>query len=175
MTPKLASQLISKYPKIFNTEVMSSTNQFVFDIEDGWYNILDRLCHMIQWYIDSHEALSKNNQEFNQIAIAIQNNDMVQFNEKYASYSSELKEKVFNEMLSGNLRDEKTIPQIVALQVKEKFGTLRFYYKGGDQYIKGLVDMAEAMSAYTCEICGNKANIINKKNYLKSLCKDHDK
>ena len=37
-------------------------------------------------------------------------------------------------------------PQVEATQIKSKFGGLRFYYNGGDQYIKGLVSMAEAMS-----------------------------
>lgn len=39
-------------------------------------------------------------------------------------------------------------------QVKEKFGTLRFYLDHGDDYIYGLIAMAEAESARTCEICG---------------------
>jgi len=40
-------------------------------------------------------------------------------------------------------------------QVKVKFGTLRFYYSGGDEYFGGMVDYAEALSAKTCELCGN--------------------
>ena len=44
--------------------------------------------------------------------------------------------------------------QIVASQVKEKFGTLRFYYDGGDETIEGMVRMAEAMTGKTCESCG---------------------
>ena len=39
-------------------------------------------------------------------------------------------------------------------QIKEKYGTLRIYYTGGNGYIDGVVGMAEAMSAYTCELCG---------------------
>ena len=45
--------------------------------------------------------------------------------------------------------------QIVASQVKEKFGGLRFYYCGGDDVIDGIVRMAEAMSEKTCEMCGS--------------------
>lgn len=41
------------------------------------------------------------------------------------------------------------------VQVKEKFGGLRFYYDGGDSYIWGLVQMAESMSYQICEQCGN--------------------
>ena len=49
----------------------------------------------------------------------------------------------------------KECPQVIVEQVKEKFGTLRFYYTGGDEYIAGLVSMAESMSGVTCEGCGN--------------------
>jgi len=51
-------------------------------------------------------------------------------------------------------KNEEVVKQVVVQQVKEKFGTLRFYYTGGDEYIAGLVSMAESMSACTCESCG---------------------
>jgi hypothetical protein len=53
---------------------------------------------------------------------------------------------------SKNIRS--IVPQVVAAQVKEKFGSLRFYYDGGDDYIRGLSVMAESMSMVTCETCG---------------------
>lgn len=52
-------------------------------------------------------------------------------------------------------RNGEVVPQVTLDQVKEKFGTLRFYYTGGDDYIRGMVTMAEAMSGTTCESCGN--------------------
>ena len=44
--------------------------------------------------------------------------------------------------------------QVVAVQIKEKFGTLRFYTNGGDDQTYGMTRMAESMSAVTCEECG---------------------
>ena len=49
----------------------------------------------------------------------------------------------------------KQVAQVTLDQVKEKFGTLRFYYTGGDDIIDGMVRMAESMSGVTCEECGN--------------------
>lgn len=46
------------------------------------------------------------------------------------------------------------MPPVVARQVKEKLGTLRIYYRGGNEVTSGIKLMAEAMSACTCEICG---------------------
>ena len=44
--------------------------------------------------------------------------------------------------------------QVRAVQVKEKFGGLRFYVSGGDEYTRGLIAMAESFSYRTCEDCG---------------------
>jgi hypothetical protein len=49
---------------------------------------------------------------------------------------------------------EKEIVQVEATQVKEKFGGLRFYINWQDDYIDGLIRMAESMSYRTCEECG---------------------
>ena len=45
-------------------------------------------------------------------------------------------------------------PQVVVEQIKEKFGSLRFYYQGGDDFISGAVWLAESMSGQLCEECG---------------------
>ena len=54
-------------------------------------------------------------------------------------------------------------------QVKEKYGGLRLYFSGGDEYVKGLVSMAEAMSYKICEVCGNKGEP-NKSGWISTLC-----
>jgi len=41
-------------------------------------------------------------------------------------------------------------------QVKEKFGSLRVYYVGGDDEVFSIVDALEDLSSETCELCGNK-------------------
>ena len=69
-------------------------------------------------------------------------------------------------------KKEEVIPQVVLDQVKEKFGTLRFYYTGGDDYIRGMVSMAEAMSGVTCEVCG-KPGETNYGGWIKTRCEEH--
>jgi len=64
------------------------------------------------------------------------------------------------------------IPQVTLDQVKEKFGTLRFYYTGGDEYIRGLVSMAESMSGVTCEVCGNPGTTEGP-GWITTLCEEH--
>lgn len=43
-------------------------------------------------------------------------------------------------------RNAETVEQVTVDQVKEKFKGLRFYYSGGDEFISGLVTLAENMS-----------------------------
>ena len=69
-------------------------------------------------------------------------------------------------------RDGEVVPQVTLDQVKEKFGTLRFYYTGGDDYISGLVSMAESMSGVTCETCGNPGTS-TRGGWIKTVCKEH--
>jgi hypothetical protein len=69
-------------------------------------------------------------------------------------------------------KDSEVVPQVVLDQVKEKFGTLRFYYTGGDDYIRGLVAMAESMSGVTCEECG-KPGTSTGGGWIRTVCIEH--
>ncbi len=65
------------------------------------------------------------------------------------------------------------VPQVVVAQIKEKFGSLRFYYDGGDNYIRGLVTMAESWASHTCEVCG-ELGTARHGGWIKTLCDEHD-
>ena len=58
-----------------------------------------------------------------------------------------------------------------AVQVKEKFGGLCFYTYGGDDYIDGLISMAESMSYYICTECGKPSvQQDNNRGWIYTLC-----
>ena len=117
MNSELRQQCIEKYPLLFPTKID-------FDIDDGWFNIIDLLCHSIQTHINWQN------------------------------------------------RNELTVEQVTVLQLKEKFGGLRFYYQGGDDYVSGLVVMAEQLSERTCERCGDKGKL-RSGGWVKCLCDRH--
>jgi hypothetical protein len=58
------------------------------------------------------------------------------------------------------------------LQVKEKFGTLRLYHQGGDDFVSGVVDMAEALSSSVCEVTGNPGKLHVRNTWYKTLCEN---
>lgn len=51
-------------------------------------------------------------------------------------------------------------PQVIATQVKEKFGGLRFYVDGADDYQRGMIDLAEELSTSICEKCGAPGRLL---------------
>ena len=58
-----------------------------------------------------------------------------------------------------------------AVQVKEKFGGLCFYTYGGDDYIDGLISMAESMSYHICTECSKpSAKQDNNRGWIYTLC-----
>lgn len=68
--------------------------------------------------------------------------------------------------------NKKTIP-FYFTQVKEKFGGLRLYYEGGDEFIQGLVRTAEAISYKICEETGKPGCLYAKRNgWIQTLCSE---
>jgi hypothetical protein len=111
MKVELQNTLFEKYPKIFVQKDLPMTQTCMcwgVEAGDGWYDIIDTLCHQIQWYLEHNLPMD----------------------------------------------EDPEVVNVQAVQVKEKFGTLRFYYNGGNEFISGLISMAEGMSGRVCECCG---------------------
>lgn len=62
--------------------------------------------------------------------------------------------------------------RIVATQVKEKFGTLRFYITWGCDEAWAAIDSAELETETTCEVCG-KTGKLRPGGWIKVLCDEH--
>ena len=68
--------------------------------------------------------------------------------------------------------DHNGYPQIEAVQVKEKYGTLRFYINGGNDKQNGMISFAEFLSGAICEHCGSMDNVSQTKGWIVTLCKN---
>ena len=155
MTPELDKALCEEFPLIFrNNRTGEPTTTYGFACGDGWYDLIRRLCKHIQGHIDSREERIEWTKKWNA--------DVNDPNIEWKAFSA---------------REERVVPelieQVVAVQVKEKFGGLRFYIVGGDDYIRGLIDFAEAMSYDICEVCGEKGHLRNDKPWIRTLCDKH--
>ncbi len=67
--------------------------------------------------------------------------------------------------------------EVIAVQVKEKFGGLRFYIGGVkrevSEKIYSIIDEYEELSYKICEICGKVGKLNNEGYWLKTRCNIH--
>lgn len=64
-------------------------------------------------------------------------------------------------------------PGAIASQVKEKFGTLRFYCSVYNDASMELIDQAEKESGYICEVCGQAGLTRWDLGWVRTLCDKH--
>jgi len=180
MREELDKLLCERYPKMMvnrNKSMQETAMCWGFSCGDGWFNILNELMSNIQHHIDWKNQTRTRDIAFNQAIIDARRQpaDWTKFNEIHPrdnSWTDELREDIINGTLE--LRNiEPEVEQVTLDQVKEKFGTLRFYYTGGDDYVRGLVSMAESMSSVTCEECGNPGET-HHGGWIRTLCDTHE-
>jgi hypothetical protein len=173
MSPELEDKLLKKYPRIFPTNGGINAIQ----CGDGWYEILDALCNSIQEHIKISRNMRAKDLRFNRAIRAGKAGDTRPL-EKYfdfgqGSYKVDPKvaDRVDSVILNGSdIKPATAVPQIVATQVKSKFGSLRFYHTGGDGFTQGAISLAERFSRKVCERCGSPAQIKSTGGWLSVLC-----
>lgn len=183
MKHELDDFLVKKYPKIFRNrhgDMRETLMCWGFEVGDGWFNIIDALCANIQSHVNHSRKERARTLRFNRALARAKKGDM---NGLFNYYNFGRKQTLSDYTVSSALAalekgTELKVPhachQVIAVQVKEKFGTLRFYYDGGDEYVRALDNMAESMSARTCEVCGNPGKVY-RDGWHSTLCPTHAK
>ena len=124
---EFAARMEHQFPLLFQDQYGG------FAVGEGWWPIIEVLCHRIQNHIDSRNHYV---QKFPDLGYA-------------------------------------PVEQVIVRQIKEKFGGLRFYYDGGDEYIAGLVSMAESWADRSCEECGAPGKHRGG-GWIRTLCDEHE-
>lgn len=75
------------------------------------------------------------------------------------------------DVLSHHARDG-AHPLVEAVQVKQKFGGLRFDFEGGGDRSKGAVRLASAMSYRVCEETGRPGMLMVRNRWVRTLAED---
>lgn len=127
---------------------------------DGWFFLIDSLCESIQDHIDNPPWVPEK-------TILNGLRRVWNFGIKIIP-SSGIRWKLSLPLSHAPA----VIPQVVASQIKEKFGALRFYYSGGDNEIGAMVSLAETISFQICEECGvfNPDVVCTGRGWVRSLC-----
>ena len=160
MKQELQDKLYEKYPKLFGQKDLSMQQTCMcwgIECGAGWYTIIDNACRLLQHHVDSSRKEKARILRWNRMLRQAVNGNTTNLHRYFAKAYGEEKaeEEVRNQILKRDFREVKeTTPQLQFVQVKEKYGTLRLYTNYVDDYIDGVINMAEMMSSVTCEVCG---------------------
>ena len=70
--------------------------------------------------------------------------------------------------------EQQGAPQVVAIQVKEKYGGMRFYVHAASERQAAMIDLAEALSYRICEQCGAPGTLDERKGrWMATRCPGH--
>lgn len=158
--------LVTKYEPLYRNrygDMQTTAMCWGFECGDGWFNIINNLSYMLcaDWlqvkkdYDRIKDRLGK--KRFDS-----------ELDDPYNIIVTE--EEIHNAKERMNLWYDRTP---VATQVKEKYGTLRFYIDGGTDEHYGAIQFAEHMSAVTCEVCGNKGKPNRDGGWISTRCEKH--
>lgn len=159
MREELDNKLCEKYPLIFKDrhgDPKDTLMCFGFEVGDGWYNIIDILCGLLYSEYSQAEARYERTLE---VGVG------------GTLYGTTILTQEKLDELKANMDNAASkIP--VAVQVKEKFGGLRFYVEKSNQQAQNYITFAESMSYRTCEVCGKPGNLYTD-GWHTVLCTEH--
>ena len=143
MRDELDNALCVKYPKIFAQRNMDMTETCMcwgFCCGDGWYDLIDTLCSLLtSKYLQAKDRYESAKEYFDEDG-------------KYPWGKPITAEEVEEKRLAMEEEADK-VPVVV--QVKEKFGGLRFYVNAATDEHYNYINFAESMSYRICEVCGS--------------------
>lgn len=153
MNEENTKKLVKEYPTLYRDvggDPRETCMTWGFECGDGWYNIVDSLSAVIT----NHEENSERFKE--DMSLRARYNRLIQ----------NLRIMMLKRFHPEFFKSER----VKAVQVKEKFGSLRYYMGGHDDYVAGAVAMAEAISAVSCEKCGRPGRINDDGMWMQCLC-----
>lgn len=135
MNKENTEKLYKKYPEFFKykDDMKQSLMCFGFACNDGWFKLIDKLCHDIKkWFITEYDGQDYNGKIYRHV-----------------------------------------IPSYFYIQqVKEKYGSLRFYISPAPEKVHDMIRVAELKSYYICEECGKEGKEFyrDKLPWIRTLC-----
>ncbi len=157
--------LVKKYAPMFRDrygDMRTTAMCWGFEVGDGWFNIIDTLCRLMcsEW------LFAKEQYDYLQTRVGKPKYD---FGKEHEGGDIVTEGDVAKARATME-EEEAKIP--VVTQVKEKYGTLRFYVNRATDEQFAMIQFAEAMSARTCEVCGIKGKQ-SRGGWVVTRCQEH--
>lgn len=174
MDAKRTARLLKKYPLIYRGywgSIRASCMPFGFECQKGWYKIIDRLSNKIYaelakhypWYVLKYGHI---------IHYFIQrwNNFIHKF--KWPKENLYFPDSKVPYKMPFFYRLKIKDPYWFSVtQVKEKYGTLRYYTNFCNDNIDKFIEEAERASSKTCETCGKPGKTVAPNRWYFTACK----
>jgi hypothetical protein len=164
MSPEHDQKLCNDFPEIFKDRhggMRTTAMCWGFECGDGWYNIIRFLCIKLM-------------QDYNRTKDSYEHyKEMVETEDKSQWHRWQI-ENYTEEKLATKKQelDNTTIP--IAVQVKEKFGGLRFYVNRATDKQHDMISFTESLSHYVCEECGTMKDVhCYDMGWIRTLCRQH--
>jgi hypothetical protein len=176
MNKHLDEYLCKTYPQIFadrNKPMTETCMCWGFDCGDGWFFLIDQLCSSIRYHIAYPQYVAPTDIRARLKTLwnkTVWNWIIYPLTHKLPYETFQKIQKKF--LLNYDYIPGPPIPQVVAVQVKEKFGGLRFYINGGDDYCRDIISFAESLSYSICEVCGRTDELVatTQKGWNRTTC-----
>ena len=141
--------LTRKYPLLYRDRHASARTTCMvwgFSCGDGWFNILNALSAKLSYPYEE-----------------------AKYRYEYAIEKGFAEDRIaLARAQMDNLRESHPL----AVQVKEKFGGLRFYANNLTEDQHKYVSFAESVASRTCEVCGKRGKL-RAGGWLRTLCGEH--
>ena len=133
-----------------------------FEVGDGWFDIVNQLSRLLcsEW------LFAKKQYDYLQTRVG---KSRYEFGNNHEGKDIVTEADVAEARVTMD-EEEARIP--VVTQVKEKFGTLRFYTHGTTDEQHAYITFAECMSASTCEVCGARGRRRGHM-WVRTRCREH--
>lgn len=156
--------LVQKYEPLYRDRFSPMTHTAMcwgFEVDDGWFNIINQLSTLL-----CSEWLNAK-REYDYIKDRA---GCLRFDVAPSKYNTIVTAEMIQSAKTAMDGEAEKVP--VATQVKEKYGTLRFYVSNGTDAHYAYIDFAERLSAVTCEVCGNRGRR-NHYGWITTRCREH--
>lgn len=160
MKQELDEAFCKEFPSIFRDyggDMRVTCMAWGISVNDGWEVLIRNICLFIDNALEN-----------------VRNRIIHEYKDKHKiNYMEDLSPEILKELKLDEII-------VVADQVKEKYGTLCFYWHGENlpeewhYRIDGAISMAEMLSAHVCEICGNPGKLRGP-GWLFTACDEHSR
>jgi hypothetical protein len=166
MKTQLDAQLCRDFPEIFrerNADPRSTAMCWGLECGDGWEPVIRATCERLMSKVQSLRS------QLNHVKKMIDSADKSAWTPWHWEFYTGEKLRELEAELESEI---KLIP--VASQIKEKFGTLRFYVQAATPEQYQILEFAEYLSGSICEDCGAMLGVrLYPLGWHRTLCETH--